>query len=326
VVRFDARGLLPGHLFNVTWTQLEEQHRDLDLVFHGSNHVGRGYEAHSCWFALHTLKVLLAAGGPGSVMDLLAKHVIVPEVLSSACQPHILVRDVAASSPRWGRFDYRFGLNHHKDVAASNEYVAAFLRREALLDGNINVRRLPRWTRGELDDQEVMERIGLKGQVELAHNLLWFGGTTGGAHYDIQDNLLVQISGESTALVFPPNCSGGLWQVGGSRATVEWLIKQGRYVPYFVVPMKPGDGLVIPSNAVHVVTSKDPHRIDMNFFLEPKFGRMRWPSAPANYFTTADPGTLSQRALWLKTVRELWDTGAAGTNGFVIHGQRQELV
>ena len=45
------------------------------------------------------------------------------------------------------------------------------------------------------------------GEVEHTLGLLWMGVTGGAWHMDMQDNILMQLSGEADVFVFPANCT-----------------------------------------------------------------------------------------------------------------------
>eukprot|EP00435_Cladocopium_sp_Y103_P069750 s562_g33.t2 len=53
---------------------------------------------------------------------------------------------------------------------------------------------------------------------------------------------------------------------------------------YFKVNLKPGEGIVIPSNYLHSVQHLRADRIGVNFFFEPRFGSMQWPNSPGNFY------------------------------------------
>merc|ERR1712014_244366 len=99
-----------------------------------------------------------------------------------------------------------------------------------------------------------------------------------GHHWDIDDNILLQLAGEVDITIFPANCSAGLlsrlWKVQGfdsTTPTTELVQKTG--IPFFHMVLRPGDGVVLPSLAYHRVIIRDRDRIGMNVAFVPKFGQ-----------------------------------------------------
>uniref|UniRef100_A0A7S1MHV5 Cupin-like domain-containing protein n=1 Tax=Alexandrium catenella TaxID=2925 RepID=A0A7S1MHV5_ALECA len=292
----------------------------------------RGYEALPCQVALGLLTNSMARGGAGSLLEAVARRWLVPEILESQCHWPLLLSEVVRNFDMSTPVKYVHGLKKQELEDLAQSYHQSHVTTGRGIQGsNINVRRLPNWTRsgrGENGTQAIAELLGLAGQVEFAHSFLWLGVSAGGLHLDIQDNVLIQINGESHAFVIPANCSRiEDTPFESNSATEEWFSQQGADAPpYFHITLRPGDGLVIPSNSMHAVVSQDASRIGLNLFFEPRFGAMRWPAAPNNYYNHAGEGHLAVRALWLKTLAELWDSGALGSRSYIVHGQRQELI
>jgi len=267
--------------------------------------------------------------GPGSLLEYMMRHMFVQEVLAQRCGDHTRLSELV---PHWDKFERGTASNGEDEAILQRkhlEYRSLIQQSKGMAMANINLRRLPKWPRGALREEDLVEGIGFKrGQVEMVHGLVWMGVGEGNIHRDAMDNTLVQVSGENHLVLVPANCSWNIPESGSLHAgAVKHIFgAQGWRLPYFSITLRAGDAVVIPSNSVHVVTSKDPRRIGLNFFYEPSFMEFRWSSAPANYYKMLDPEHLAMRTLWLRTIKELWRTGAAGTKGFVMHGQRQELV
>lgn len=329
VARFDARRLLPARFFNTTLLDLHRLHSSSagGVHIHGGALGRYGFEANQCYMTLGTLTWVLANSAQGSLFEALTRHWLGPAALAVQCPPLLPLATLAANFAAIGTVPFLHGISGKELLDTTTEYYHKHIQTlTGFVASNINVRRLPNWTRGEAGDQAIAERLGLSGEMELAHSFLWLGASAGGLHQDIQDNVLVQINGVSHVFVFPANCSS-LVVDPESPVTEEWLAKQGNSMPpYFHITLRPGDGLAIPSNSRHAVVAQDARRIGMNLFFEPRHGKGRWPAAPANFYNHASEANLAVRALWLKTVAELWDTGAFGSRSFIIHGQRQEIV
>lgn len=248
-------------------------------------------------------------------------------ILFILCHEHWTLRDISKRFDDYQPGNFSVGMTQEKLESQAKRYIQLTQQRKGLMSSNVNVQRLPRWSRGALEPSVLAAKLGLAGQAEYAHNLLWLGCGPGGIHADIQDNVIVQLAGESEVFLVPPNCSLALEMgAGGTGVTTEWIKKLGPDFPFFVVRLRPGDGLAIPSNTMHIVASMSPERIGMNFFFEPRHGRMRWPAALGNFYNWAGPGHLAMRDLWVKTVKELWRTREPGAPPFIVHGQRQELI
>merc|ERR1711988_847032 len=170
---------------------------------------------------------------------------------------------------------------------------------------NLNGRHLPKFLGMDLG-----RKFGLlPSEIEYTHSLLWTGTTPGAFHTDYQDNVLIQLSGTIEVIVFPANCS--IRHIPGplvlSKAIATESIDR-MTTRFFHLTLRAGEGVVIPSMAWHKVTSRDSSRMTVNGFMEPRFGQMRWPSAPANFFRRQDKEYLAMRVLWLRSMRHLYDT------------------
>jgi len=329
VARFDARGLLPARMFNVSLPELSALHPGADVELHATSDSKHGIESSVCIGLLAALIPGLTVRGPGSLLEWLLTHGLMKAMMRWICDRFWTLKEVSARMHTFERSSFSPAFGREEAMIQNYFWQQGMTQGRSIGGSNINSLRLPNWTRGELDVQSLTAKLGLAGQVEHAHNLLWLGASPGGIHSDIQDNVLVQISGVSDVFVVPANCSLTLsldLSAAFTPVNADWILEQGPDFPFFLVTLRPGDGLVIPSNAMHTVASRDPGRIGMNFFFEPRYGQMQWPTAPANYYTYASKGRLAMRLLWAKSVKEMWDSKDAGAPSFIIHGQRQELV
>merc|ERR1712113_654542 len=138
--------------------------------------------------------------------------------------------------------------------------------------------------------------------VEATLSLLWFGVTAGEFHIDFQDNVLIQLTESCEIMVVPANCSHKDLPGGVVR---EWM--KTMKVPFIHTTIHAGEGIILPSMAQHKVTRRNSRSVAINAFLEPKFGKMRWRSAPSNFFTRQFKPNAAMRVLWLRSMRKLWD-------------------
>lgn len=249
------------------------------------------------------------------------------EILANRCGHWITLSEVGERLPYMHHALFNLSHNDVEYQAAVQHSMRLLVAGLGLLGSNVNVLRLPKWTRDDFDMSTLFGHLGLEGLAEYAHNLLWVGASPGGMHNDIQDNVLIQITGESELLIVPANCSLQIDLGNGFRlASVDWLKGEGKDMAYFLIKLSPGDAVVIPSNSMHVVSSQDPSRIGMNFFIEPKHGQMQWPYAPANFYNVAGEGHLALRSLWVRTIEDMWKTRPHDSPSYIIHGERQEFI
>jgi len=329
VARFDARVFLAARLFNSSIRDLNELHPAPDVKVHSTTDGAHGYEDPICRDFIFALTTELSRSGPGSLLEWLLTHGLMEAIERALCHRHLTLKTLAATLSRLEFASWGFGDTDAEYKKNAIGYWVLAHEGRAVMGSNVNVLRLPNWTRGEIDVHSLAAALGLGEQVEHAHNFLWMGASPGGIHSDIQDNVLVQITGTSDVFLVPANCSLALdlsTSIAHASVTSDWIRQQEADFPFFLVRLRPGDGLAIPSNTMHTVLSQDPGRIGMNFFLEPRHGRMQWPGAPANFFNYAPRGRLAMRTLWVKAVKDLWERREAGTPSFIMHGERQEIV
>lgn len=186
----------------------------------------------------------------------------------------------------------------------------------------VNVRRLPHYVNLDAD---VVRPLGLEGDVERATGQLNIGYSAGEPHWDEQDNLFINIKGVSVVMVAPSNYTDAADGYKGSGFNMPWWVWQ-RFelaglahertrrnhtfrrdvMPYFAVVLLPGEGVLIPSRSYHAVMGTF-DRIALNAFLEPRYGRMRWPSNPGSHWHRETPERRAVRNLWTRTIARLWD-------------------
>ena len=106
------------------------------------------------------------------------------------------------------------------------------------------------------------------------HSFVWIGGSPGTVHYDLFDNVLIQLQGRKDVLVVPASQTEAL---GGQQehptllafALAKPLLKRypalrthARYVT-----LEAGQGLVIPCGAYHAPTARTWDSLSLNAFL-----------------------------------------------------------
>jgi hypothetical protein len=185
---------------------------------------------------------------------------------------------------------------------------------------NINMNRLENLS---MDFGEMI----FPGQVEATHSLLWAGQQRGGMHADFQDNIIIQLTGKADIIVFPANCSASSQFLPNQVTVKDWVkkgVKPGKIrAPFFHVILQEGEGIAVPSHAYHKVVSTQSRRLAVNAFMEPKFGRMKWKSAPNNYFVNEDRANSAMRVLWLRAMAHLWKTRRLH---YMMHTDRNDFV
>lgn len=280
VVRFDAAPLLLPGMLNATLPELERLHSDAsaDIIAYGSFDAGA-----ICYFLISW--VLTYA---------------YPRVGRSTL--FWAMRQVAVRFSRATCF--RRSLAEYARSAET-------LRKAG--PTNINARRLPRFAVGA----DFAGRLGFGELVERTESWLWFGfnpNPLASYHTDVQDNVLVELTGGSEVSIFPPGAFDAL--LNGSAD----------HPVHYRVTVRPGQGVVIPSNFLHAVWHLQSNRTAYNAFFEPRFGEMQWPEAKGNMYTKwgqRRKGYLCMRNLWLRSLGHLWDTQQIG---MAMHGWKMEFL
>lgn len=100
------------------------------------------------------------------------------------------------------------------------------------------------------------------------------GGLQLWTHYDVMDNMLIQLHGEKRVLLFPPSVSGDLYLEGSSSVVRDVDDHDAKAFPRFhrarsaalEVVLQPGDVLYIPALWAHHVTALHGPSIAVNVF------------------------------------------------------------
>lgn len=274
VARFDASELLPPRTFNISPSELAE--------LHGGEEAAKGIQVaefgarSTCRFLAYTRKWVLPYA-------------------ESLCPPYKSVYDMLHSD--WGPpVPYR-------DIEA----------------GRINLRRLPNY----IDFDAVIRKLGLEDEVERVEPQMNIQYSRGEAHYDEQDNIFIGVRGLNFILTSDANytdAAHGHKDSGYTRSWFDWLHTEQDgsdatwrrdHMPFYAVVLRPGEGVTIPSRSYHAVLSSY-QRIGINFFLEPKYKRMRWPGAPRSYWWRESSERVALRNLAIQSVGRLWETKKLG--------------
>lgn len=104
-------------------------------------------------------------------------------------------------------------------------------------------------------------------RIASPHMTLW-------THYDVMDNILIQLHGRKRVILFPPSCADCLYLSGSSSSVLEWKeadISKYPLAKYAVensveIVLEPGDALFIPALWCHSVTSLQGTSVAVNVF------------------------------------------------------------
>mmetsp|Transcript_17892 Transcript_17892/g.61004 ORF Transcript_17892/g.61004 Transcript_17892/m.61004 type:complete len:289 (+) Transcript_17892:206-1072(+) len=122
-------------------------------------------------------------------------------------------------------------------------------------------------------------------------NFLWIGPSPGQLHFDEFDNVLCQLQGQKSVLIYDPAHTfliDGAHYPAGIRGTgflseaslrdSPWL----RDIPYRIVDLKPGEAVAIPAFAYHAPLARSVDSVSCNAFLVPSlfdcFAQNTWPA------------------------------------------------
>merc|ERR1712060_659416 len=106
-----------------------------------------------------------------------------------------------------------------------------------------------------------------------------WGASRGSLHYDPQDNILIQVQGVKTVVVYPPNVTlalaagGSSWRVPTSFPSNKFLCKQYTALKPMLatearfVTLYPGMGLLLPSGAYHGPSGRSHDSLTINAFM-----------------------------------------------------------
>jgi hypothetical protein len=111
-------------------------------------------------------------------------------------------------------------------------------------------------------------------------NFVWFGLSPGGMHFDIWDNTLVQLCGRKSVLIYSPDLTN---PIDGNQRPKSFNVvnslslttlkrhKYLRYLPYTIVDLEPGEGVIIPARAYHSPVARTHDSVTLNSFLIPHY-------------------------------------------------------
>lgn len=324
--RFDGRGLIPARMFNTTYEDLYKLHPDQDIRFHATSDAHHGVEDDRCIRILYSVTSYLTFAKPQSLLAFLLERGLAKGILRNICNEQWTLKELVEKSRGFEPLPAHGGLEFREFLFLLSNFQSVASRGWALLESNINLQQLPRWTKGEVGAQDLAEKVGLGGQVEDVLSFLTFGSATGDARMDVQDKLLVQLTGASTVFIVPPNCSFSVKSIQSPIvADWEYYFRDER-LPYYMFTLRPGDAVAIPSNSLHFVHSHDPNRMAMSLFFEPRAGKMNWPASPFNFYSFADEGHLALRNLWVKIAKDMRDSRDASAQSFIMYGTNLELL
>jgi len=310
VVRFSVDKLGPG-LLNITFREIEELDSE---VAHGIS-MDRFYVSLPCQLLLQQWISAHLRGKPWEA--LLHAWTYYPKFreLCELGQPRAETMLSAASRLQEG-LPRSLGLLPVDPVQTWREPLAitmdgVFLNGERVARPalTLNLRRLPRLAERLLAPLERMMGFGdLADRLEASLNT---GATCGSFHRDLEDNVFVQLKGESHVFVYHCNVSEGLTQQDDLTSLASWLLDprfpDRRNIPFYHVRLEAGEGVTIPSQCQHAVVSRDPRRVSVNVWLEPSYGQMAWNGASWNHFATMQLDHMATRFLWMRTLGRVWD-------------------
>jgi len=179
----------------------------------------------------------------------------------------------------------------------------------------IALRRLPKY----IDEEAMLSKLGLVEGVERPEGQIIMGHAMGDTHWDEQDNIFIQVSGVSAVFGVPADYADAV--DGGTKSAKstglnwdDWLkADQVRRtaIPWYYMVLKPGDGIAIPSRALHAVYGGH-NRASLQTFLEPEYKGMRWGTNEHSYWYKESDTRQAVRNLIFKTVGRLWETRRVG--------------
>ncbi|CAK0825672.1 unnamed protein product [Prorocentrum cordatum] len=330
VAKFDARRLLPPGALNITLLQLSNMNgAGARSVPYNSGALFS--DVARCHTPLLNLIQKFPRWGPQSELVAWTTRVMIPWMLDQECPPVRSLSQVGEASVNFSHEEMRWSSLHRHTTATNEKYRTSHKENRSIQTGAISARRL-----AGFKNIDFATLLGIGELVEHVHAFVRLGPTGGLYHNDMFDNIIVQVSTTIDVVVVPANCSH-LVTSESSRATtilpskggiLEWAtqgMRRGQSkVPFYHFKLRPGEGVVLPSGAVHNVFARSPHRIGLSAFMEPKFGKMQWgSSAPAGAFGRADRGYLAARSVAVRVLKKLWERRRLG---MFWHTARLELI
>lgn len=306
-VRFDARSLLPAHMFNISLKQMKELHESSadEIPLGAGLYYGQLLRCEGVLRGLYNI----IQDFDHELLDR-AIRAVIPWVLENNCDPFLTLGEVGT----WDLTREMIPFSPFYDTRlVPNETTMAKFRahrgaNQSLSSTCLNLRRVPNLAK----DLHMERKLGIQDLVETTHSWMWMGVTPGEFHSDKFDNVLIQLTGEVDVLVYPSNCSALLDDLSLHVPFMNYTMSGGPRgvgkAPFFHITLRSGEGIAIPSDANHKVINRDSNRIGLNTFFEPKFKRMEWPGNPSNELLRDNDDHKAVRLLWVKALRHLYDT------------------
>merc|ERR1712032_105797 len=174
----------------------------------------------------------------------------------------------------------------------------------------MSLRRLPRF----MDVDKFVSQVGLDEDVHRSHSFLIVGASNGNVHWDEPENIIVGVSGLNVIFMVPGDWADGLSpkKCQEGEDWVDWLKAdpfREEFVPFHMVVLKPGQGVVIPSKTLHAVYGTV-DRLAFNAFMEPKWGHMQW--TDRTYWKEESIERRALRHLWVGSMKRAWEEKGVG--------------
>jgi hypothetical protein len=162
----------------------------------------------------------------------------------------------------------RLDITFKKETVTPEE-AKSYLRKFSGAYGVINTREIPGWN---------YTYPSVYQKWPLVFNFLWLGLSVGGLHWDAFDNTLIQLRGRKRLLVFSPDLTSA---IDGGQYITKFDSKNTlapsnlashkflRHLPYYMVELEPGEGVVLPARAYHAAGALTHDSMSLNSFLLP---------------------------------------------------------
>ncbi|CAK0791479.1 unnamed protein product [Prorocentrum cordatum] len=320
VATFDARKLLPEHLFGISIqdiaTKLGDKAHDIPFnvrLFYGAEPLVPGsHFAHKdpspCEDAMRLFKKYQRIYGSRSMFTRLMRLFWVPWTLWRTCYKEISLAKVAELSKNFDTTPLHYSPTNATAFATeAADFIPRLASNRGLGNSNLHYKKIPQL----LEGIDMAKKIGIQDMVIGTHTYWWFGISGGDFHPDAQDNFLIQLTEKIEAIIIPPNCSSLVFMNHFNkhpelRGAPEFYMEQ-KQVPFYHVTLQPGYGVLIPSRAAHRIISGSSQRVGLNFFFEPKFGEMVWGGSPHNFYNMQNPNVAVLRELWMRALSRMFD-------------------
>jgi hypothetical protein len=189
--------------------------------------------------------------------------------------------------------DERLDVTFKKEAVTPKEAKSS-LRKHQGAYGVINTREIPGW---DYTFPSVYQKW------PMTFSFLWLGLSPGGLHWDPADNTLIQLRGRKRVIVFSPDLTSA---IDGGKYITKFDPKNVlapsnlashkflRHLPYYLVDLQPGEGVVLPARAYHGPAALTHDSMSLNSFLIPHPTK-----GPLPYDKSASFGRLTTTALAL---------------------------